>query len=129
MQRQQITALAGLYGYEGRACGRRGLTLFRTEHSQAALPPDAQQKADRLVACSAAGGRPSADLRAALAAARGVGGGLQSALGRPVAPDSRGATMLRALGWEAGAGLGRSAQGRTEPVPLHLGQGRRGLGS
>ena len=55
--------------------------------------------------------------------------GLRSALERPVAPDSRGAAMLRALGWEAGSGLGRAAQGRTEPVPLHLGQGRRGLGS
>lgn len=55
--------------------------------------------------------------------------GLQAALGRPVAPESRGGRLLQALGWEAGAGLGRSAQGRTEPVPLHLGQGRRGLGS
>ena len=46
-----------------------------------------------------------------------------------MAPDSRGAAMLRALGWEAGSGLGAAAQGRTEPIPLHLGQGRRGLGS
>ena len=46
-----------------------------------------------------------------------------------MAPDSRGAAMLRALGWQAGSGLGRAAQGRTEPIPLHLGQGRRGLGS
>lgn len=55
--------------------------------------------------------------------------GLQAALGRPVALESRGGRLLQALGWEAGAGLGRRAQGRTEPVPLHLGQGRRGLGS
>lgn len=42
-----MTALAGLYGYEARACGRRGLTLFRTDHATAALPLDAQQKAGR----------------------------------------------------------------------------------
>ena len=43
--RAQVTALAGLYGYEARACGRHGLTLFRTDHAPAALSPDAQQKA------------------------------------------------------------------------------------
>ena len=43
----QVTALAGLYGYEARACGRRGLTLFSTDHALAALPLDAQQKAGR----------------------------------------------------------------------------------
>ncbi len=54
---------------------------------------------------------------------------MKAALARPLAPDSRGGRLLQSLGWQAGAGLGRDAQGRTEPVPLHLGQGRRGLGS
>ncbi len=55
--------------------------------------------------------------------------GVKAALARPLAPDSRGGRLLQSLGWQAGAGLGRDAQCRTEPVPLHLGQGRRGLGS
>ena len=41
----QATALAALYGYVARACGRRGLTLFRSDHTaSAALSPEAQQQ-------------------------------------------------------------------------------------
>jgi len=41
----QVAALAALHGYEARACGRRGLTLFRCERAPPApLPPDAQEK-------------------------------------------------------------------------------------
>lgn len=81
---------------------------------------------ERLLACSVSHGKPTAELKqqmdAALCASR-------ASLRRPIPGSNRGAAMLRRLGWAAGSGLGAQGQGRTEPVPLRLGQRRQGLGS
>ena len=41
----------------------------------------------------------------------------------------RGFKLLAAMGYMPGQGLGKSVEGRTEPIPLDLKQNRLGLGA
>lgn len=52
----------------------------------------------------------------------------QTAAGTVIGADNVGFKLLQKHGWEAGSGLGVSAQGRTEPLPAIANAGRRGLG-
>ena len=58
----------------GKQHGRRPPSFTRVDVSGFNEVLHAGAQADQLVASSATGGRPSAELRAALAAARGIGG-------------------------------------------------------
>eukprot|EP00045_Choanoeca_perplexa_P007003 m.61471 g.61471 ORF g.61471 m.61471 type:complete len:494 (-) comp13882_c0_seq3:49-1530(-) len=53
----------------------------------------------------------------------------QAALTQPLASNNTGFKLLSKLGWSPGSGLGKTAQGRKEPVPLTGQQGHKGLGS
>ncbi|KAK9906899.1 hypothetical protein WJX75_009914 [Coccomyxa subellipsoidea] len=124
MQRLQVRALAAVYGLEPRACGRTGQTLFRTERT-GALTNEGLAQVQRLLACSVPSGKPTPELKRELEEAMRSS---RAALTRPIKADNKGSLMLRQMGWSEGSGLGVSCQGRTEPIPLHLGQRRQGLG-
>mmetsp|Transcript_37628 Transcript_37628/g.83774 ORF Transcript_37628/g.83774 Transcript_37628/m.83774 type:complete len:324 (-) Transcript_37628:153-1124(-) len=47
---------------------------------------------------------------------------------RHIAADNVGYRLLKKAGWQEGAGLGASEQGRKAPVPAWLQQGNRGIG-
>lgn len=81
---------------------------------------------ERLLACSISHGRPTAELN--LEMDRAVRAG-RASLNRRIPSSNRGSMLLRQMGWAEGSGLGAQRQGRTEPVPLHLGQRRQGLGA
>eukprot|EP00048_Salpingoeca_helianthica_P006000 m.94121 g.94121 ORF g.94121 m.94121 type:complete len:151 (+) comp13842_c3_seq1:78-530(+) len=51
-----------------------------------------------------------------------------SHLDRPLASSNVGFQLLIKMGWKAGAGLGREAQGRVEPVPFIEKKETMGLG-
>eukprot|EP00887_Chlorella_sp_A99_P007076 scaffold2.g7076.t1 len=53
----------------------------------------------------------------------------EAALSQPIAADNKGFQLLSAMGYQPGQGLGRSVQGRAEPLPLEVKQGRGGLGA
>ena len=80
---------------------------------------------ERLLACSVPHGKPTPELKRELEAAMRSS---RAALTRPIKADNKGSLMLRQMGWSEGSGLGASRQGRTEPIPMHLGQRRQGLG-
>ena len=80
----------------------------------------------RLLACSFQGGKPSTTAKLEMEAALQIG---RASLKRPIAATNKGSILLRQMGWSEGFGLGSKEQGRTEPIPLHVGQRRRGLGS
>ncbi|XP_065175898.1 G patch domain-containing protein 8-like [Sycon ciliatum] len=46
----------------------------------------------------------------------------------PIASDNKGYRLLTLMGWKSGCGLGKSNQGRTEPIPLTNKQDGMGLG-
>lgn len=81
---------------------------------------------ERLLACSFQGGKPSTLARSEMDAALRRG---RASLKRPIAATNKGSILLKQMGWSEGFGLGVKEQGRTEPVPMHVGQRRRGLGS
>ena len=81
---------------------------------------------ERLLACSFRGGKPSQAAKQEMEAALKMG---RASLKQPIAAENKGSILLKQMGWSEGLGLGRDMQGRTEPVPLHLGQRRRGLGN
>ena len=81
---------------------------------------------ERLLACSFRGGKPSPAAKQEMDSALRMG---QASLKQPIAAENKGSILLKQMGWSEGLGLGRDMQGRTEPVPLHLGQRRRGLGN
>ena len=80
----------------------------------------------RLLACSFQGGKPSQAAKFEMDSALRAGRAL---LRQPIAATNKGSILLKQMGWSEGYGLGVKEQGRTEPIPLHLGQRRRGLGS
>lgn len=81
---------------------------------------------DRLLACSFQGGKPSHAAKTDMAAALQIG---RASLKQPIAATNKGNILLKQMGWSEGFGLGIKEQGRAEPIPLHIGQQRRGLGS
>lgn len=81
---------------------------------------------ERLLACSFQGGKPSKEAKIEMETALRTG---QASLKRPIAATNKGSILLKQMGWSEGFGLGMKEQGRTEPIPLHIGQRRRGLGS
>jgi hypothetical protein len=80
----------------------------------------------RLLACSVPHGRPTLELRQEMEQAMR---NARASMHRHIPSDNRGSVLLRRMGWSEGSGLGAQRQGRREPVPLHLGQRRQGLGS
>ena len=81
---------------------------------------------ERLLACSFQGGKPSKAAKLEMDAALRIG---RASLKRPISATNKGSILLKQMGWSEGFGLGSKEQGRTEPVPMHIGQRRRGLGS
>ncbi|CAL8462445.1 g1978 [Coccomyxa elongata] len=124
MQRLQVRALAAIYGLEARACGRTGQTLFKTDRA-GPLTTEGCAQVQRLLACSIPSGKPTPELKRELEQAMRSS---RTALSRPITANNKGSLMLKQMGWSEGSGLGAARQGRTEPVPLHLGQRRQGLG-
>ncbi|GAB4818345.1 hypothetical protein N2152v2_005391 [Parachlorella kessleri] len=53
----------------------------------------------------------------------------EEALQQPLAADNKGFKLLAAMGYKPGQGLGKSVEGRSEPIPLDLKQNRLGLGA
>lgn len=155
-QKREVKALGALYGFQPRNCGRKGTTLFKTEH--AGLPDArgaekvaalllnskatqqhshaphgselrgkrAKKKAKRLAKL----GRRNADNQDQ---ALGHGAADTDCLGpiaaAPLDSSNIGSRMLVSMGWEAGTGLGASLQGQVEPVPVIKRRKRLGLGA
>ncbi|KAJ9519618.1 hypothetical protein QJQ45_013361 [Haematococcus lacustris] len=59
---------------------------------------------------------------------KGMAGRRQAGLSQALAPDNKGFQLLKAMGYQAGQGLGRGAQGPVEPLPLLPKMSRTGLG-
>ncbi|XP_015794851.1 angiogenic factor with G patch and FHA domains 1 [Tetranychus urticae] len=51
-----------------------------------------------------------------------------TSLDKPLTQENKGFKMLQKLGWKKGSGVGKSASGDTQPVPLVSSEGRTGLG-
>ncbi|KAK9819750.1 hypothetical protein WJX72_001885 [[Myrmecia] bisecta] len=123
LQRQQVRALAAVFGLEPRACGRVGQTLFKTKRA-GPLTAAGEAQAQRLLACSITYGRPTAQLAQEMQAAMNQ----RTTLTTPIAETNKGSQMLRQMGWSQGMGLGVRGQGIMEPVPVALKHNRHGLG-
>ncbi|VDO00051.1 unnamed protein product [Rodentolepis nana] len=52
----------------------------------------------------------------------------EEGLKKPIGEDNIGFKMLMKMGFKGGGGLGKKAEGRSEPVPIEVIEGRRGLG-
>ena len=50
-------------------------------------------------------------------------------LAEKLGPSNKGFTMLKAMGYKEGKGLGKEGEGRREPVAISKRQGKAGLGS
>ena len=50
-------------------------------------------------------------------------------LAEKLGPSNKGFTMLKAMGYKEGEGLGKEGEGRREPVTISKRQGKAGLGS
>ncbi|KAL1132043.1 hypothetical protein AAG570_011651 [Ranatra chinensis] len=53
---------------------------------------------------------------------------LKDGLEKPICSDNKGFNLLRKMGFSPGKGLGKSGEGRLEPVPIKLKNDRVGLG-
>ncbi|KAK2723586.1 G patch domain-containing protein 11-like [Artemia franciscana] len=51
-----------------------------------------------------------------------------TALETAISSESKGFAMLQKMGYKPGAGLGKSGEGRVEPIPIEIKAGRSGLG-
>ena len=49
-------------------------------------------------------------------------------LTKKLPPTNRGFLMMKAMGWEEGKGLGKMQNGRLEPIPIKMHQGKDGFG-
>ncbi|KAL0022820.1 hypothetical protein WJX79_002497 [Trebouxia sp. C0005] len=157
-QKREVKALAALYGAEPRACGRIGITLFKTTHT---CHPDEhkQQQVNSLLAKSTAtqNAQPAAHSTGVkkkrscsmakkqvrkqkhinlsgyqlLQTSHGAEQGLATGQVHAPALDSTniGSKMLVSMGWEAGTGLGSTMQGQIEPVPIIKRRKLLGLGA
>ncbi|XP_054263816.1 G patch domain-containing protein 11-like [Macrosteles quadrilineatus] len=52
----------------------------------------------------------------------------ESGLSKPIDPENKGFKMLQKLGFKPGSGLGKSGEGRVEPVSVEVKADRQGLG-
>jgi len=52
----------------------------------------------------------------------------EEGLSRPIAPDNKGFALLQKMGFKAGSGLGKTGEGRKEPVGIEVKANREGLG-
>ena len=84
----------------------------RTTREEKALPPPPQQRA------------PFKPLDRRSIEERRRDEGMSEKLG----PTNKGFAMLKAMGLEEGKGLGRTGEGRREPIPVKMHPGKIGLG-
>eukprot|EP00039_Didymoeca_costata_P018110 m.332158 g.332158 ORF g.332158 m.332158 type:complete len:268 (-) comp16889_c0_seq1:1011-1814(-) len=52
----------------------------------------------------------------------------EEGLATPISSSNKGFAMLVKMGFKVGEGLGKDGSGRQEPVPIHVKQGKQGLG-
>ncbi len=143
----QVNALAAVYGFESRSCGRKGKTLFKTSDAapltqqgqrQVCLQLSPATKLDtglantfmhaiqvqQLLACSFSA--QSEKQEAHIVQQQTQNGAAAIA---PLNSSNKGHMLLTKLGWSSGTGLGRKCQGRQDPLLPEKRARRAGLGT
>eukprot|EP00891_Asterochloris_glomerata_P001893 jgi/Astpho2/1893/Aster-x0508 len=122
-QARQVNALAAVYGFESRSCGRKGKTLFKTSDA-APLTQQGQRQVQQLLACSFSA--QSEKQEAHIVQQQTQNGAAAIA---PLNSSNKGHMLLTKLGWSSGTGLGRKCQGRQDPLLPEKRARRAGLGT